>query len=167
MKKKKRMLIASLILVPILLAVVLCASSTHIQIGDDPDRESVGAQLNEPILIQNEIDTAIVEFTDFMGYEEAEASYRWRFLDSFTGTEESCQGRVFRKYIEIPLPGSNLRIDIGSQTTIKAGPFNLQWSYASPHSGWVSYQSDVVSVVEMENEDFDTYDLSKAPQPTE
>ena len=164
--KKKRVPQIVLIVVLILLAAVCCISGFNV--GEDTGRSSLEVQETELILIQHNVGIAIIEFTNFTAHEESEASYRWRFRARDTGTEQSGQGKVFEKDLEIPLPGPNRwAIDTGSETTITAGPFNIEWSYASPHSGWIYYYPDTLSVVKIENEDFDTYDLSQVLQTGE
>jgi hypothetical protein len=100
--------------------------------------------------------TALIDFSSF-GDQEAE--YRWRYREKASGIETTGNGRVFEKY-EKMLWSSFFKKPAG-QLFIYAGQVRVEWSWGGTDSAWLYYQSDRTKTEVLNDNDFQTLDLSK------
>jgi hypothetical protein len=115
------------------------------------------------LLLHNEQGVAVVAFEFFGNFfgSNAEADYRWRYLDLGTSVETAGEGHLFEDYARTPTADGVSLVDEGGQLHATIADMSVEWSYGSDISGWIYYNP-----FELEGKvivgDFDTLDLTTA-----
>ena len=99
--------------------------------------------------------TALIDFTSI---NNQEAEYRWRYREKASGIETKGNGKVFEKYEK--LFWNNFIKKEKGQLFIYAGEVRVEWSSGGTDSAWIYYLSDRTKPEIINDESFETLDLS-------
>jgi len=103
-------------------AAFICVSLPGCWRGTVQQRNSVSLSDEEMLVVTSEDGIAFVDFLSFAPTGEEESKYRWRYLDTRTGEEQSGEGVVFEKYDKVRTGPNTYRVkDAGGQLLVKAG----------------------------------------------
>ena len=122
----------------------------------ESERAAVRLKLDEMLLIEGQRGTALLDFTSF-GKQEGESLYRWRFVP-VSGSETNGIGRVFEKYERVWKSPTECDIrDLGSELTVRAGPYEIEWSYGEAGAdGWLYVHTNTLQITVLPDAGFET-----------
>lgn len=109
--------------------------------GDDlkstQERKTLSLTTNDFVRIQTASGaTAVVQFTSF---GPNTAFYRWRYRAPQSQTIQTGVGRVVESYDRKLKPNGKHEVipKADHETTVRAGPLKVEWSYGSTTNGWL------------------------------
>jgi len=110
---------------------------------------------NDVVLIKAAIGAvAVVQFT---GFDADTASYRWRYRPAKSAQITSGKGQVRESYDRKPKADGGYEVTpkADHDPTVRAGDFNLEWSYGSATKGWLYYHPSRATIEILSPSDFD------------
>lgn len=101
-------------------------------------------ELGQMLLLATDKGIVLVRFNF---YPEG-AGYDWRFLASDGDQEIAGSGLLYENYARTPTSSGNQIVDLGSSLELVIGPMEIEWSYASPTSGWIYFSRGSAAAVD-------------------